>query len=57
MSNIIETKGGLVEKSTGRKIKSPLDMDMCEPPNGYPVRLLTAFFRFCVIISIFLEVV
>lgn len=26
MSNIEATKDGLVEKSTGRKIKSPLDM-------------------------------
>lgn len=26
MSNIIETKDGLVEKSTGRKIVSPLDI-------------------------------
>ncbi len=25
-SNIEKTKGGLVEKSTGRKIRSPLDM-------------------------------
>ena len=27
MSNIKETKDGLVEKSTGRKIKSPLDVE------------------------------
>ena len=26
MSNIKQTKDGLVEKSTGRKIRSPLDM-------------------------------
>lgn len=28
MSNIKQTKDGLIEKSTGRKIVSPLDIDM-----------------------------
>lgn len=31
MSNIIETKDGLVEKSSGRKIESPLDFTKFTP--------------------------
>ncbi len=33
MSNITETKEGLVEKSTGRKIESPLDF----PHDNLPI--------------------
>ena len=45
MSNIVKTKDGLVEKSTGRKIESQLDFELRQNPASVSNRLLTGSSR------------